>query len=71
MEIETGIPIPDRRQYDSKYGFGRLKVGQSILAKRNWNRNNVASAACAYGKRHGKVFVVRKTDDGLRIWRRA
>lgn len=69
--IDRDVPIPadDGRGRKSIYPFRDMLVGDSFFAINNVLRR----AASLYGKRHNKVFTVRKvTEDGVigyRCWR--
>lgn len=59
----------------AKYPFAKLGVGQSFLVlldetRPKWTlRATLANSARQWGVRHGGKFVVRKVDDGFRVWR--
>ncbi len=67
MEIEKGIPVPDR-YYHTKYPFTDMAVKDSFTCD---NYQKVRSAATSYVKRKGgkMKFTVRKVDGGYRCWR--
>lgn len=48
----------------SKYGWGRLKVGQSIVTEKN-----AVSAANNWGSKNGAKFASTKVEGGYRIGR--
>jgi uncharacterized protein (DUF2249 family) len=66
-EIEKGIPMPKSSEYEAKYPFAKMEVGDSFRVEER--RESVASAARSYGCRIGKKFSVRKEEGGMRIWR--
>jgi hypothetical protein len=66
-EIEKGIPIPRSSEYEAKYPFSKMEVGDSFSVEER--RESVASAARSYGCRVGKKFSIRKEGNGMRIWR--
>ena len=75
FKIEKRIPIPTPKKtgYGS-YPFADMKVGDSFFVPSSdtfrETRLRVASAASYYGLRHpGIKFSLRKTDDGIRVWR--
>lgn len=72
LMIEKNIPLPSRDtgigERRRKYPFNEMVSGDSFLV--NGARvESIRSAMYAYGKKHGKKFSMRKTDDGYRIWR--
>jgi hypothetical protein len=69
MKIEKGMPIPEKRKNRSK--FADMEVGDSVLdtKTKTINQSVVFKVAGVYGKRSGKRFCSRVTDDGVRIWR--
>ncbi len=70
-EIEKNIPLPPTRAGRFPiYPFAEMEVGDSILVKGDWKKQDSAKAASrAYGKRHGMRFRTMQVDTGVRIWR--
>jgi len=71
-KIERDIPIPNPRTQRGTYPFPDMEVGESVFFPReeDWGRQPpAASAAYKYGQRHGKFFIAREEEDGVRIWR--
>lgn len=79
--IEKDIPVP-KRDANSKYGFSRLEVGDSIFVPdsditirkypvgKTYHRTiNVQTAASYYASRKHIRLVTRKVEGGIRIWR--
>lgn len=70
-KIETNVPLPTGKR--AKYPFSKLEVGESIILDKDYTREKHSkynSAANNYGKRWGKKFIVRKTEEGhTRVWR--
>jgi hypothetical protein len=74
MQLEVGIPLPDKRH---KYPFAQMEIGNSFFVGIEVSPARLASAAYAYGKRHGKRFRVsfqydetpQKNLCGVRVWR--
>lgn len=73
-EIEKNIPMP--AFHKSKYKWGEMEIGDSILVKGNcgvfddWKKMDSAKAASrSFGKRHGMKFRTMQVDTGVRIWR--
>lgn len=79
--VETGLPVPpSHEQYirgDTRPRIisclEQLSIGENILLPATtYNaRNHVAEAASRTGKRTGREFTVRLTNDGVRCWRLA
>lgn len=71
FKIEKGVPIPELCGSGySKYPFGEMGVGDSVLIKGDALASlRGRSAASYYGSRNNKKFATRQTSDGLRIWR--
>lgn len=73
MKIETGVKIPttsSRKKYSSKYRFKDMNVGDSVFfAVSGGSQSKPAKASYEWGKRHGVVFLSRRVDGGVRIWR--
>lgn len=76
-KIEKNIPVPKKRTGGVvKYPFSEMKVGDSFLADKNYSRKLMArysNAARNYARQskennHFK-FTIRKTEEGIRIWR--
>ncbi len=68
MKIEKNVPAPEKKG-NCKYPWGEMEVGDSVLIK-----ENIHSAKCAarsYGSYHGKKFICREREGGVRIWRSA
>ena len=71
FKVETGIPVPqvgDRRKL-GKYGFGRMKDGQSIFVPHEKVGGPAYEAARKYAKRNGVTLTCRTVEGGLRIWK--
>jgi len=68
-EIEDDIPIPYGGNHYNRWGFDRLKVGQSMLVEPE-EATKASRAASAYGKAHKWKLVTRTVEGGLRIWRK-
>lgn len=71
IEVESGIPLPDRARVRSpKYPFDEMKVGDSFLIPGDVKKPTLIALAAR--KRHRpKLFTVRETSEGFRIWRTA
>ena len=65
FKIEAGVPLP--LYENTKYPFGKLKIGQSFLA----HEKTVRAAAYKYGRYNNLKFKTRAEGDGIRIWRTA
>jgi len=68
-KIEKSIPMqPQKRPQGTVYPWHDMKVNDSFLVP-HAKRNAVYVAATDFGRRHGKKFTVRTTDEGIRVWR--
>jgi hypothetical protein len=70
IKIDRNIRIPESRCFSanmSKYPWRTMQVGESffIPLTRPSQRPNASRA----GKTHGRVFVTRNVEGGIRIWR--
>jgi len=66
IDIEKGIPFPAIRC--RKYPFDKMEKGDSFFIATD-KLNSVHNSASVWGRRHNMKFVVRKVDDGARVWR--
>jgi hypothetical protein len=71
IEIESGIPIPHKepRTNDSKWPFGFMRIGDSILVTDPKEAERARIAAAVRANRTSMKFVTKKEAAGLRIWR--
>lgn len=71
-KIEKNIPVPhSSRGRKQRYPFGSMEPGDSFLLADKDLYSKVRMSANGYGYRHGKRFVVRLVDEGVRVWRAA
>lgn len=74
-KIEKGIPMPGAKNIDRGTGLRglmqKMEVGDSVLEPDLGTRNSLQSAAQYVRLKTGRTFAIRKTEDGLRIWRTA
>lgn len=63
------VPMPRPKQWVTRnvYPWLKLDIGESFLY--SGNRKTGSAVASKAGKRHGRKFATRFTQDGLRIWR--
>ena len=66
VRIDKNIPIPAAK---SKYPFREMEVGDSFLCPKESGKNIYSAAGQANARIKGRRFIVRKTDDGYRVWR--
>lgn len=68
IEIEKGIPLPDRRKR-SIYPFAEMEFGDSFVVAKS--PRAMASSAWKWAKRNGgeKKFACRTVEGGCRVWR--
>lgn len=66
IPIDKNMPIPPRAQ--RKYPWGEMEIGDSFFVK---GRNVKDFHAQIYmaGRRFKRKFALRKTDEGIRVWR--
>ncbi len=67
MLIEKNVPVVENKK---KYPFGQMAVGDSFFAD-VIDPNSIKVCASLFGKKHNKMFTVRKVDGGYRCWRTA
>lgn len=69
IEIDKGIQVPmKRRGRKAKNPFHKMEVGDSFLFETK-NRTSASSMAGRAGRKLGIKLAVRKTEQGLRVWR--
>lgn len=70
INIEENIPIPSQEYLGRGeiYPWSRMKIGDSFLVPVK-KEHLVRCAAYNICKRTGKKFTIRKTIDGVRVWR--
>lgn len=67
--MQSGVPIPRIKQTKPRlvYPWLTLNVGDSFLYL--GQRKAASAVASKAGVRHGRKFVTRFTNEGVRIWR--
>lgn len=72
--LQSGIPVPSKKAgmfKPSKYPFPKMKPGQSFVfpleVKPAYAHTIVY--ACTKAAKPARVFTVRKTFEGMRVWR--
>jgi len=69
IDIDKGVPLPVKvSPSKTVYPWDAMKINDSFLVSLD-DLNRVSAAASKAGKRKGKRFTVRKTKDGIRVWR--
>lgn len=68
VQIDQGIALPTNR---SKYPFGEMETGDSILFKLRKQAESCRVAALRFSRVHQPdwTFSLRKVDNGWRLWR--
>lgn len=68
FQIDTGVEMPTGR---TKYPFGDMQVGDSILFGKENQANSARVSAVRYVRSHapGWRFQLRKVEKGWRLWR--
>lgn len=67
IKVDEAVPMPTGI-FTRKYPYADLEVGQSFLAPEA-NHNSIRAGASQYGKKLSRRFSVRKTQEGIRVWR--
>lgn len=69
MQIQKGIPIPRLAYFPrNKYPWADMEVGDSFVVSLS-THHTVYKASIYASKRFGFDFTIRKTNEGVRIWR--
>lgn len=63
IKIEHGIPFPQK----SVYPFKAMEVGDSFFVPNP--KKSIRAMASIAGTRHGRKFLVRSIEGGVRVWR--
>jgi hypothetical protein len=53
----------------SQYAFAQLEVGDSFLAPSGKSMSAIRTAASLTSRKLGRKFIVRKTPEGICVWR--
>lgn len=74
IQIETGVPIPQRSVRKAKYPFRTMNVGESFFLTDKVDpvatRKRVSSAATMFcNANEGFKFTTQVFDSGVRVWR--
>jgi hypothetical protein len=68
--IDKGVPVVVRRcERVRKYPIRDMQVGDSFLVPTADIQRNLAQHVRNVAVAHGMKTAVRKTDDGVRVWR--
>ena len=70
VKIEKNIPIPEKiigRKTD--YPFKFMKVGDSVFFPGESRNGKVRNAAYQWFRRKKQGVIIRKENDGIRVWR--
>lgn len=68
LQIERGVAMPTTR---SKYPFDDMEPGDSILFREKAQANSARISSMRFVRVHQPKwrFVMRKVEDGWRLWR--
>lgn len=66
-KLENNIPAP-KAHHACKYPLGTMEVGDSFVAPES-EASKLRNASHTYGKKKGRKYVTRTTDEGVRVWR--
>jgi len=74
MQIRDDVPVPPAKSYSkgSKYGFHSMEVGQSIEVTSgdpNLVYRQLSTVSAYWGRKLGWKFSVRRTNNGVGVWR--
>jgi hypothetical protein len=83
IEIEKGIPIPEGREFLSKYNWKKMEVGDSFFVPKTGTstmrnlQNNLSILSRRAGKKSGAKFKTAMREEtiknrvvkGVRVWR--
>ena len=67
IKIEKNVPFIGRAN-NGKFPFYKMEIGDSFSVGLD-NRLSLRSMASTYGRKNGKKFITRQSDDGIRVWR--
>ena len=71
--VEDGVQIPEKKTNarQSRYPFGTMQVGQSVLItdRKPDTVNSAIQAIKRQPEHRDKKFVKRKMEGGVRVWR--
>lgn len=67
IKIEKNIPFEPHGN-NGKFPFYKMEIGDSFSVGPD-DRLSLRSMASTYGRKNGKKFATRQTDDGIRVWR--
>jgi len=73
-KVESDVVVPQAKGKRNIYPFSILQVGDSFLVEATPEsitkiQRKMSAISVMAGKRHGKKFITRRTDDGVRIFR--
>ena len=69
IKMDKNVLIPSRKAYKGRYPWPYMEVGDSHLKPAEFSDGYFRAFASQAGKRLGRKFSVRKTPEGLRVWR--
>jgi hypothetical protein len=70
LRIDKGVPLPSRHNKAVAWAqiLDKLELGDSFLLP-NEGRYSINKFATAWSRANGRALAIRKTDDGVRVWR--
>lgn len=72
IEIEKGVPIPDKAGRKVKYPLDDMDVGDSFFVPDADHQDiSPVIAARRRARKWTRQFTTRREDDGIRVWRTA
>lgn len=70
FEVESGVPIPEKRGPYVRYPFRAMEVGDSFFVSENdRSRKNMDTAANGAKRAGIGRFTVANVEGGYRVWR--
>ena len=68
FQIEKGVRIPPRGQFQPKYPFHTMDIGDSFRVGVE-DKERVRKAANQHALRNGVRFTIRSNCEGAQVWR--
>lgn len=73
LTIEKNVPLPPKAGKQTKYGWEKMEVGDSLFFDANkHDLESIKGTAYCWGKNNGAKFTTRLNREapyGVRIWR--
>lgn len=69
ITVEKKVPLPGASPTAPKYPWKKMAVNDSFLAPTDVSEASFRAHASNAARRHGIRVTVRRTSEGLRVWR--